>query len=214
MTWNVFLSIDLQARSRIVGIDRTAVYCLHCLFYSSSVELCWSAKGWSTVLLCHFQRYGFTAECESAFSANYSSCYYRIWCGEQQKYQQRWCRLRRYRTDIYDDQISNASHGDNSESDEEAPTPLRMRDNQGICSASVPSSNAQRIPKKDLMDKNGAVWRYNPPAQIRRATENIVRQRGGPTQHTRAKSPEEIWNLFFTDDILLKIVENSRNEVE
>lgn len=70
-------------------------------------------------------------------------------------------------------------------------------------------------PVNDFVDKNGQAWHIDPPNQGRRRQADIIHQHAGPTPSARrAKTPAEIWSLFFPDDHLQKIVDYSQEKAD
>lgn len=62
-------------------------------------------------------------------------------------------------------------------------------------------------------DKDGQRWSNVPPVQRRRDAANVLAEAGGPTANSNKVSILETWQLYFTNDILQKILSYSQRKV-
>ena len=112
---------------------------------------------------------------------------------------------------MYDDDTSEESDdtlSSGSEDDEDDDTTLlnpHPQEENELCEEPRDHGDVE-----SLRDENGHQWSYIPPAAGRRGTENVVRERSGPTLEARKDTKLETWNLFFPDVMLDKIVQYSQ----
>lgn len=65
-------------------------------------------------------------------------------------------------------------------------------------------------PEQMYVDKNGQRWYSEGPVQRRRDSANILRSSGGPTSTSVKDTKMETWQLFWTDDLLQKVLTYSQ----
>ncbi|XP_074037979.1 uncharacterized protein [Leptinotarsa decemlineata] len=97
---------------------------------------------------------------------------------------------------------------DIDESDHEEVTEHSSDSEQDIDNADENNDNYQ-MTGPSFIAKDNTYWKKHKPPRtaIRTRQENIIKRLPGPTQTTRLlKRPLEIWNHFFTEEILSEIV--------
>nr|XP_023017113.1 uncharacterized protein LOC111506312 [Leptinotarsa decemlineata]XP_023017114.1 uncharacterized protein LOC111506312 [Leptinotarsa decemlineata] len=97
---------------------------------------------------------------------------------------------------------------DIDESDHEEVTEHSSDHEQDIDNADENNDNYQMTGPSFIAEDNTYWKKHKPPrTAIRTRQENIIKRLPGPTQTTRLlKRPLEIWNHFFTEEILSEIV--------
>ena len=65
-------------------------------------------------------------------------------------------------------------------------------------------------PEQMYVDKNGQRWYSEGPVQRRRDSANILRSSGGPTSTSVKDTKMETWQLFWSDDLLQKVLTYSQ----
>lgn len=97
----------------------------------------------------------------------------------------------------------------NVDSDDDI-APLRNRLHVRETEISLTSQNSEEM----YIDKNGQRWYSEGPVQRRRDAANILRKSGGPTNASVKDTKMETWQLFWTDDLLQKVLRFSQMKAD
>ena len=110
------------------------------------------------------------------------------------------------------------AEGDVDDTDEHGSTTTSSSDDDGEEPSQpplLPVSRARCLSQGNpLRDREGNFWERDPPLQGRRRAADIVREAGGPKEGSRKNSVIATWHLFFTVEILTKILECSQKKLD